>query len=83
MPHDHEILFDILESKPECLLLGPVLLGIDFIDSFSSGVVDSRDLGCFSDGVSLIVDEFDQLFSLFVRDGLVFLSHGDVSGKSR
>lgn len=83
LPHHYKVLLHVFESESEGFFLGPVFFHVDFVDGFGGRVVNSSHHGSFSDGVALVVDELDELFSLFIRNRLVLLSHSTIGKLER
>jgi hypothetical protein len=67
-----------LKSEPEGLLLGPVLLQVNFVYGLRRRIVDTCELGRFGDRITFGVDKVNELASLLIGDWLVLLSHGCV-----
>ena len=57
------------------LLADAVCLDEDLVDRFGRWIVDLGDLCSFRDVHALVVDEINQLLSLFVGDWFVFFAH--------
>ena len=83
LPHYYKVLLHVFESESKGFLLGSVFFNVDLVDGFGSRVVNSCHHGSLSDGVALVVYELNELFSLFIRNRLVLLSHSTIGKLER